>query len=252
MDGASNSLKSGRSDLPKAMHVDKASKKLSICVVYGRLPFPMMRGDQLTVAHILAFLAARGHETDFFTLGLDGELSDIQADWLRGSCRELHIYDQSWLSKFTGILSGLVRGVPLQVGMFDNRNLLRDVRAAIEAGKYDLIYVYYLRSAEVIPKGFGQAVETKKNGRRVAAFLAMQLSQALNTRRIFKNEQNVLRKLLFFFEWQLIRLYEARIWNKFTRSVLIGPATLLRSKRSAVCFACRRSTIGSTEPTEPT
>lgn len=45
-----------------------AARPLRIAVVTSRPPLPMARADQMTVAHWLAFLAARGHRVELFAL----------------------------------------------------------------------------------------------------------------------------------------------------------------------------------------
>lgn len=209
--------------LPKEMEVEPAPQKLRIAVVYSRLPFPMMRGDQLTVAHLLNFLAARGHTIDFFTLGSGGTLSDVQTAWLHRICRTVRIYPHGLLPKAFGAIRGLFRKLPLQVGIFYHAGQCCDIRHGIERGEYDIVYIYYLRSAEVIPGGpfLHKAIAQPRHP--TATFLAMQLSQTLNTRRIVENQKGLLRKTLYRIELHLLCEYEAHIWSRFTRTVLIGP-----------------------------
>jgi polysaccharide biosynthesis protein PslH len=229
--GASRDVK-----LPSKMDVRPAARQLRIAIAYSRLPFPMMRGDQLTVAHLIEYLAARGHQVDLYTLNTDGELTPEQEDWLARSCNEVRRYDRPRLISVLGALAGLLKGWPLQVGYFQSRALSRDLRTSVDDGKYDIVYVYYLRSAPVISKDL---LDRDKNGetsgRSVAAFLAMQLSQTLNTERIYRNERNLAKKLMYFFEWKLLERYEARIWKDFDRVVLIGSKDI-----DAVKAACRR------------
>lgn len=215
------------------MNCDRAEKPLRIAFLYSRLPFPMMRGDQLTVAHLLSYLRARGHKVDFFSLKLDGELSVDQSAWLDESCEAVHLYDHSLFDKTRGVLFGLVRGLPLQVGLFDNPQLKRDVKARFEDGKYDVVYTYYVRSAPASPQGFSPLAVREIKGRRVVSFLAMQLSQVLNVERIYRSEKLSIKKAIYWFEWLLFRRFEARIWRKFTRAVLIGPKDVEAVK--AVC-----------------
>lgn len=222
-------------DLPKQMDCPRAEQPLRIALVYSRLPFPMMRGDQLTVAHLLSFFAARGHVVDFYTLDMQGIMSPIQQEWLEETCNATRIYRQGMGSRITGLLSGLLKGQPMQVGLFQNRQLTRDVRRAAEGGAYDIIYSYYMRSAPAIPTYLGRDRRNPERGPAAApaTFIALQLSQSLNTRRIWKNESNRLKRLFYRFETRLCENYEATIWNKFTRSVLIGPADVAAIK--AVC-----------------
>lgn len=212
------------SGLPKVMDCDAAKRPLRIGFVYSRLPFPMMRGDQLTVAHLLAFLSARGHKVDFFTLDADGVMTKEQGDWLVKNCRTVRIYPQSLLTKLGGLLVSILGGLPLQVGLFRNAQLESAVRGNIAKSEYDVVYAYYLRSAPVVPKHLG---------RGAVSFLAMQLSQTLNTERLYRDERKFWKKFLYWLEWRLLARYESSIWRDFDRVVLIGPQDVLAIQ--AVC-----------------
>ncbi len=216
------------------MDCSPSGRPLRIAFVYSRLPFPMMRGDQLTVAHLMAFLAARGHSIDLYTLDMQGELTALQRDWLASTCRTLRIYRQGFGGILSGLAAGLCRGEPAQVAMFRNRALQRDLATAIDAGQYDLVYSYYIRSAHAVPPRLAQAGGDGQT-RSPVSFLAMQLSQSLNSRRIFENERNPLRRLFYRLETALCERFEARVWQRFSRSVLIGPADVAKVK--AVCKA---------------
>lgn len=203
--------------LPKDMKVDKANKPLRIAVVYSRFPFPMMRGDQLTVAHLLSFLKERGHKVDFYGLEVDGCLSSVQSEWLQQACASVRFYPHGRLNKLKGLLTGLLKGLPFQISVFDNSQLKADLREAANADNYDIIYCYYPRTALAIPK-------LNELRLPLRTFLALQLSQTLNTQRIAKNETNPLKRYIFEIEAKLMSSFEARIWKRFHHVMLIGPA----------------------------
>jgi glycosyltransferase involved in cell wall biosynthesis len=113
---------------------------------------------------------------------------------------------------------------------------MKAVREAIQAERYDVLYTYYFRSAEISKDlGFMPGTPKPLRGGRPASFLAFQLSQSLNTRRIAKNAPNLLHKLFYEIESRLVERYEAQIWRHFTRSVLIG-----KNDVEAIRTACRR------------
>lgn len=224
-------------DRPAPMAVGPAPRRLRIAVVYGRLPFPMMRGDQMTIAHLLAWLAARGHSVDLYTLARDGSLTAAQSTWLARVCRRVHLYDAPRWRQGLGLLTALWRGWPFQVGLFFHAGLARDLRANVAEGSYDIVYGYYLRAAPLLPPGFGSRQPVRCGGAagtRTAVFLALQLSQTLNTRRLRQAEPNPVKRLVYAIEARRLRRHEARAWAGVTRTVLIGPAD-----RAAVDAACR-------------
>src|ERR1700712_2193624 len=115
------------SGLPKVMDSGPADRKLRIAFVYSRLPFPMMRGDQTTVAHLLSFLSGRGHSVDFYSIDADGSMTAAQQTWLTDACHQVRMYRQSTAAKLLGLVNGLLHLVPLQIGLFDNKQLTRDL-----------------------------------------------------------------------------------------------------------------------------
>ena len=204
------------------MVCDQARRRLRICVVYSRLPFPMMRGDQLTVAHLLSYLHARGHEVDLFALSTGGALNAGQEAWLNSVCRRVQIVRHGLPQILRGSIAALINGEPFQVGFFRNATLAEHVAAAVREGTYDVVYNYYLRTALAVPALFRPNLASTLSGRPVAAFLALQLSQTLNTRRIYENERDWLKRLFYRVEHGRLRRYEAAIWQRFTKTVLIG------------------------------
>ncbi|WEK45857.1 MAG: glycosyltransferase [Candidatus Andeanibacterium colombiense] len=208
---------------PKPMDVGPAKSPLRIAIVYGRIPLPMRRADQLTVAHLLSFLKARNHAVDLYCVNTGGVADEAERAWLNEACREVHLYDHG-KSDIARALFGALRKLPTQVGLFSHPEQRRDVRQRISQGDYDVVYTYYFRSAE-ITRDTGRPAGTppEVGDHRPATFLAMQLSQTLNTKRIAQNAPNLANRLFYAIESRLVAAYEARIWKHFTHSVLIGP-----------------------------
>jgi glycosyltransferase involved in cell wall biosynthesis len=204
-----------------------AQRQLRIALVYSRFPFPMMRGDQLTVAHLMSFLAARGHMVDLYTLAVDGELNVAQAQWLQRICRTVRIYPQPWFAKLTGLMLGSFSFLPLLVSIFRNSLLRRDLARAISSGDYDIVYCYYPRTAPAVPN----SVTAKP---AIVSILAMQLSQTLNTERMARYERSWVKRLIYRLEAVLMGRFEAKVWRDFDKVVLIGPADV-----AAVTQQCR-------------
>jgi glycosyltransferase involved in cell wall biosynthesis len=222
--------------VPRAMSLPPASRRLRILFVYSRLPLPMTRGDELTVAHLLEFLQARGHLVDFVTLDDGQGLAPAHRAWLESRCRRLTILRQSRWRSVVEALVGTAAGRPLQVSWFHHRQQIREVAQALAADTYDVAYAYYLRSAETL-----RSVRRNRPA-GPATFLALQVSQYLNTRRLAETTRSPLQRLVFGLESRLIRRYEARVWRDFSRTVVIGPSDL-----EAVRAACRAEGVEEIE-----
>ncbi len=203
--------------LPSAMQVAEAEEKLAIAIVYSRSPLPMNFADQKTVAHFIEFLSSRGHSIDLYCTD-DAGMTSVETDnWYSDKLNNLYMYKQSFRKKFLGIIISLLRLQPLQIGFFFNKDINKDLK--INLCKYDVVYTYYIRSAEV-----SRSIASNKilDGGRPISILAMQLSQTLNTRRIYENATNIFDRVLYFFESKLVERYESTIWKDFDNNILIG------------------------------
>ncbi len=216
----------GINRLPRAMRLEPAPRPLSILFLYSRLPLPMTTGDELTVAHLLEFLHARGHRVDFVTLASNRpKLAPEHEAWLQSRCRHLEILPHGRLGGLWRAARGWLRGWPAQIGYLYSPAQLARTRELLARQPYDLAYAYYVRSAE--------ALELAKT-RVATTFLALQLSQTLNTRRLSETAASWPERLFYRLESRRMGRYEARIWRHFTRTVLIG-----EKDREAIAAMCR-------------
>lgn len=218
---------------PETMSVEKTSTPLDIAIVYSRLPFPMMRGDQLTIAHLIEFLSCRGHNVYLYTSIIDGVIDEEKLAWLSKRCKSVHLLENPKWKRILNTILNLFQVRPMQVGMFENNKLNKLVRADFKAGKFDVVYNYYLRSASSLGNSFTPNHCSEFSSRKTIGVLALQLSQYLNTVRIAKNETNIIKKVAYSLESKLIRKFEANSWKKATKVALIGPKDV-----EAVNMAC--------------
>lgn len=171
----------------------------------------------MTVAHLISFLQARGHQVFLRTLDTGAHADAEHRAWISQNTANAQLYRHGKSKQLLGALKGLLRGLPLQVGLFTSRALRRGVDELVHADAVDLIYVYYFRSAECVS---ARALKRSPN------ILAMQLSQSLNTRRIRENAPNWWLRLLYEVESRLVSAYETKVWTRFDRTALIGQADL--------------------------
>jgi glycosyltransferase involved in cell wall biosynthesis len=213
--------------VPRPMRLDPAPMQLDILFLYSRPPLPMTRGDELTVSHLLAFFAARGHRVDLVSLKGKGErLRPEHQRWLEAHCRSVRFVEQSRLAALWQAGLGVLRGWPVQIGYLHVPAQLAAARALVAERHYDLAYVYTARGMEVLRR--------LEHG-IAARVLALQVSQTLNTRRLAENAARLIERLFYRFESWRMAAYEARIWQTVDRTVLIG-----EKDREAIEAACRR------------
>jgi glycosyltransferase involved in cell wall biosynthesis len=216
----------GYDRVPRPMRLEPAPTPLRILFLYSRPPLPMTRGDELTVAHLLEFLHARGHIVDFVSIiGQGQKLRPEHSTWLQTRCRSVCLIEQGRLAGLFQAGLGFLRGWPLQIGYLYVPAQIRAAEKAATTNDYDLAYAYYIRSAEAL-----RALQ----GRVPTRFLALQLSQTLNTERLAANTARFWERLFYRFEHRRMAAYEGRIWQIANRTVLIG-----ETDRAAIEAACQ-------------
>lgn len=214
--------------VPRPMRLEPAPRRLEILFLYSRPPLPMTRGDELTVAHLLEFLHARGHAVDFVTLCEPGQtLRPEHAAWLAGRCRSVELIPHSIKRSLPGGIRGWLAGWPFQIGLLLSRGQLARVRELVATRRYDMAYAYYIRSAEALR-------EARRTRPDLVTFMALQLSQTLNTERLARTAATPWDRLFYRFESRRMAAYEARLWPDVTATVLIG-----EQDRAAIAKACR-------------
>ena len=220
----------GYDRVPRPMRLEPAPTRLRILFIYSRPPLPMTRGDELTVAHLLEFLHGRGHVVDFVSIiGKGQELQPAHRAWLETRCRSVRLIEQHRLAGLLQAGLGLLRGWPLQIGYLYVPAQIEAVKESSSTEDYDLAYAYYIRSAEAL-RALEERVPTK--------FLALQLSQTLNTERLAANAAGFWERLFYRFEHRRMAAYEACIWRVADRTVLIG-----EKDRAAIEAACRKQGV---------
>ena len=218
----------GYNRVPRPMRLEPAPRRLEILFLYSRPPLPMTRGDELTVSHLLEFLHSRGHQVDFVTLIEAGHTMRPEHEaWLRSRCRTVELIPHSLKRSAPRAVQGWLAGRPFQIGLLLSPTQLARVRALVAANHYDMAYAYYIRSAEALRAA-------SRAQPQLTTFMALQLSQTLNTERLAKTAATPWDRLFYRFETERMAAYEARLWQDVTRTVLIG-----EKDRAAIAAACR-------------
>ena len=216
----------GYHKVPGPMRPGPAPRRLKILFLYSRPPLPMTRGDELTVSHLLEFLHGRGHEVDLLTLAPPGHrFRDDHLAWLESRCRRIETVGLGKAEGLREAARGLLRGWPFQIGYLLSRRQLGLAAAWARDGGYDLAYAYYIRSAEALLAAAPFVPAT---------FMALQLSQTLNTGRLAATAARAWERAFYRLERARMGAYEAALWQRVSRVVLIG-----ERDKAAIEAACR-------------
>jgi len=194
---------------------------MKILVVSSRPPWPPIMADAMTTDRLIRFLVARGHTVDLACFVEDAEAERVLREGLGSVCSEiLTVKLPRWRSYASTALTLLAR-LPMQVQYYDSHRMSELIRERVAQGRYDLVYTHLIRMAEHtrlldIPKALG-----------------MQISQALNLRRMFDHAKDPFRRLFYWIESTKVQAYEARVASDFDRVFLCGPSDIEAIEKTA-------------------
>ena len=186
-----------------------ADKSLNIVIVAPRFPYPLDRGDRITIYNLLRFFSQR------HTLSLLCFLEpDQDPDWVEKVepfCEEVVTVPLSKPRAYTNSLLGVFGSTPLQVHYYRDPAMTAALDALVAKQQPDLLYAHTIR--------MGQYTESYQDSARV---LALQISMTLNYRRLAEQAESPLNKLLYGLEYRKLRSFEGPYAGKFDKVLLIS------------------------------
>jgi len=129
----------------EAGHQEKRAP-MRIAYLTSRIPYPPIGGDRLRVFHSIRFLL-RSHEVTLYAIGsrLGGMagMGTSKPPGLKEKLFRISPAGYGW-----NALEGVFSNLPLQVKLYENKNLLRALACDVERGQVDVLFVHLVRMAE--------------------------------------------------------------------------------------------------------
>ena len=196
---------------------------MKILILCPRLPYPLDKGDRLTVHRLIQYLS-RKHEVGLITFLEPGQ----DPDWVgkfSDTCRSISVQPLSRWRAYGHCALGLLGSKEaLQVLYYRDRRLQALVDRGIAEQQPDLLYAHTIRMGPYISRVPGRP-----------KILALQISMALNYRRLAQHARSPWWRALYRIEHRRVRDYEAELAREFDRCLLIGPSDLREiEKRGAL------------------
>lgn len=186
---------------------------MNITIVAQRFPFPLDRGDRLTIYHLVKHLSQR-HRVTLVTFTEPYHERAWEAE-LRPYCARIENLPMLRWRSYVNCITGAVSTLPLQLHYNYDPAMARLVDRVVQGSKPDLLYAHYIR--------MGRYTEKYRQYPRV---LAMQLSMTLNYQRLAENATDWVHKMLYTIEYQKLRRFEANFARQFDKVMLISPRDL--------------------------
>jgi len=180
-----------------------------LLVLAPRFPYPLDKGDRLTVFNLLKHFS-RLHDVALVTFLEPGQ-DPADRRHLDGFVDRIEMVPLTrWLSYLRAVL-GMLRGRPLQVGYYSSPRMTKQVKQMIREFEPDVVYSHTIRMAPYLA-----------DERRMPSVLAMQISMRLNYGRLARFHKSLLRRLVYRVEAWWAGRYERKIAGRFDRCLLIS------------------------------
>lgn len=186
---------------------------MKIIIVAQRFPYPLDKGDRLTIYHLIKFLSVR-HQITLITFKERSHDPAWDAE-LQPYCERIETLPENKLRAYANCAIGFFDKLPLQVHYSHDPAMVTLVNRVIEETKPDLLYAHYIRMGRyTLPHT------------HIPRVLAMQLSMTLNYERLAKNANTWVHKVLFSSEHRKLVKFEAEFARQFDQVMLISPRDL--------------------------
>ena len=170
---------------------------MKILVCYTRFPWPLLKGDSLTVFKLLEYLSAR-HHVDLLTVE-PPDPSHLR--FLPDQLASVTTVANRRPAQLRRLAAAFVTDRSLQVDAFFCPAFAAARRRLLQSRRYDVVYSHYIRS-------YGHADFDANGARKV---IGLQLSHQAHFAKAVKNAKNPILRRLYALETRRLERWEGRI-----------------------------------------
>jgi polysaccharide biosynthesis protein PslH len=190
---------------------------VKLVLVAPRFPFPLDKGDRLTVHHLVRYLGAR-HRV-WLACFLEPDQDPGWVDELRPHCEEVLTVPLSRPRAYLNSARAVAGRTPMQVRYYADQRMHGLVNDLVARVRPDVLYAHTIR--------MGPYVVEHSDLPRV---LAMQISMTLQYRRLAAETRGPVRRF-YDLEYRQLRGFEGPFARRFDRVLLISPHDLRAIER---------------------
>lgn len=180
-----------------------------LLVLTSRFPFPLEKGDKLRIYNQLKGLSR--NNTIHLVAVNHLPVTNEQQKALEPYCEKITVLLIPHYQRAINLLRALFNGQPLQTGLFYTKRNHAKIRMLIAGTKPDAIYCHLIRMAHYV---------SDESGIRKTIDYMDVFSKGMERR--VNATSNILKKLVFNFEYRRLLKYEAAVFDQFDERVIIS------------------------------
>ncbi len=121
---------------------------MRILILAPRFPWPLDRGDRLTIYKYVEYFFNRGHKVHLLTFAEPGE--EVDVDKISGFCEDVAVIRKSRVESMLHCLIGLAACRPLQISYYQSNDMRAEVARQINGHSFDILYAHTIRMADYL------------------------------------------------------------------------------------------------------
>lgn len=189
----------------------EVKKKLNILFVSATVPYPAIDGGRIRVLNLVQNLCKFHNITllCFITLSTDEQgiryLTDLGMDVIGIELKKTGL---------SIIIHSIFHNKPLTIAKYFSHSMLNEINKLLESKKFDIIHFEMLHT--------GQYIEGIQNKDGIAIILDEQNIDSGIWSRLAKTEKNLIKKVLFYWQYRNFGKYERWICKNFDKCITVS------------------------------
>jgi len=182
---------------------------MKILFVTARLPYPLLKGDQVRGYHHLRLLSNH-HEITLFSFANLTPKAEQEAKALKPFCQEIITVPLERTSQFLSCMAGATSDVPFQTLLYQSREMRAQLHKALQQSHFDIVHVQLARMAPYFEKNT-----------HIPRVIDLIDALSVNMRRRKELQRGPI-KLLLQIEQNRMKHYERRICNTYDQALVVS------------------------------
>lgn len=193
-------------------------KKLNILFLSPRFAYPVIGGDRLKQFHIFSYLAKK-HNVTLVTFYQGKNIPIEYIKEIEKTGVELHIIPLNQIKAGLSTIPRLLK-YPLEIAYYTQKNFQKRVDELLKSKIFDVTFSFFMRAAEYV-----------KN-QNIKKILMSEDCRILYQYRSSKESNNLLQKIVRYWEYLMLKKYEPKIVNFFDIVTLVTEHDIEEMKKN--------------------
>ena len=185
---------------------------MNILQIAPKVPYPLIDGGAIGIYNITKHLSLRGHNITYVTF-MNDDINSLSE--FRQYCNLITIKKDTG-NKISGLLKNIFSEIPYTHFKYRSDEFLEIIKTELTANKYDVVHLDHLHMSF-----YGSYI---KENFKIPVFLREHNFETLIWERLYKSENNILKKILYKNQYKKIKKYEPIECKKFDKCLMVTEA----------------------------